>query len=209
MKEIRIIVMAKAPLAGFAKTRLIPALGPEGAAELAQRLLIHTIQNVQAAQFGKPELCVTPEPNHPAWNGLRSTVDMHWQAQGEGDLGQRLACASQRAIAQGESVLLMGTDCPALNTGLIRQAAESLEQYDAVIIPATDGGYTLLGINEFHPSLFDGISWSTKKVFAETLQRIRLLHWRVDVLPPLDDIDEPNDLPRLPEAWKADLLPIT
>lgn len=205
MKKIRIIVMAKAPVAGFAKTRLIPALGAAGAANVAQRLFKHTIANVTEANLGAARLCVTPEPENPAWDTLRATANIEWEAQRDGDLGQRLAAASKRALAAGESVILMGTDCPALTAEVIRQAAHSLAQFNAVIIPATDGGYTLLGINEFHPSLFEGISWSTSKVCAETLQRIRLLHWRVEVLAPLQDIDEPEDLQWLPETWKADL----
>lgn len=207
MKKIRIIVMAKAPVAGFAKTRLIPALGATGAANLAQRLLLHTINNVSEANLGAARLCVTPEPENPEWDTLRATANIEWEAQRDGDLGQRLAAASKRALAADESVILMGTDCPALTAEVIRQAAHSLAQFNAVIIPATDGGYTLLGINEFHPSLFDGISWSTDKVCSQTLQRIRLLRWRVEVLSPLQDIDEPDDLRWLPETWKADLYP--
>ena len=200
MKKIRIIVMAKAPVAGFAKTRLIPALGAAGAANLAQRLLLHTINNVTEANLGAARLCVTPEPENPVWDTLRTTANIEWEAQSDGDLGQRLAAASKHALAAGESVILMGTDCPALTAEVIRQAAHSLAQFNAVIIPATDGGYTLLGINEFHPSLFDGISWSTDKVCSQTLQRIRLLRWRVEVLSPLQDIDEPDDLRWLPET---------
>lgn len=207
MKKIRIIVIAKAPVAGFAKTRLIPALGAAGAANLAQRLLLHTINNVTEANLGAARLCVTPEPENPVWDTLRTTANIEWEAQSDGDLGQRLAATSKRALAAGESVILMGTDCPALTAKVIRQAAQSLAQFNAVIIPATDGGYTLLGINEFHPSLFDGISWSTDKVCSQTLQRIRLLRWRVEVLSTLQDIDEPDDLRWLPETWKADLYP--
>lgn len=199
--------MAKAPVAGFAKTRLIPALGAAGAAKVAQRLFKHTIANVTEANLGAARLCVTPEPENPAWDTLRATANIEWEAQCDGDLGLRLAAASKRALAAGESVILMGTDCPALTPEVIRQAAQSLAQFNAVIIPATDGGYTLLGINEFHPTLFDGISWSTDRVCSQTLQRIRLLRWRVEVLSPLRDIDEPDDLRWLPETWMADLFP--
>lgn len=204
MKRIRIIVMAKAPIPGFAKTRLVPALGIEGAAQLAQRLLIHTIHNAKSARLGKVELCVTPEPNHPIWADLKSTVDIDWEAQTEGDLGHSLAAASKRSLIQGESVLLIGTDCPGLNAERLRHAAKSLETFNAVIVPANDGGYTLLGLNEFHSSVFLGIRWSTESVFTDTIQRIRSLQWRFQMLPPLHDIDEPEDLVWLPESWKSD-----
>jgi rSAM/selenodomain-associated transferase 1 len=205
MKKIKIIVMAKAPIPGFAKTRLIPALGAEGAAKLAQQLLLHTLANVRAADVGETELCVTPGLDQPEWNSLRSIADVHWTLQCEGDLGQRLAYTCQRAIAQGNSVLVIGTDCPALSANIIQRAAQALQDCNAVIIPATDGGYTLLGTNEFHATLFENIHWSTDTVLTETLERIQKLQWRVEVLAPLHDIDEPEDLRWLPEPWKEDL----
>lgn len=203
MKALKIIVMSKAPVAGFAKTRLIPALGAEGAAQLAQHLLLHTLNNVRTANIGETELCVTPGLDQPEWDCLRSRIDVPWVQQGDGDLGQRLARACKRAISQGYNVLLMGTDCPALAPVIIQQAARALQHCHAVIIPATDGGYTLLGLSEFNASLFASIHWSTDTVLAETLQRFRLLDWRVEVLAPLNDIDEPDDLRWLPEHWKT------
>lgn len=127
--------------------------------------------------------------------------DVRWTVQGEGDLGQRLARACERAMSKGYAVLLMGTDCPALTADILQQAARALQDVEAVIIPATDGGYTLLGLNQFHTSLFEKIQWSTNTVLAETLTRIHHLEWRVDVLEPLHDIDEPGDLRWLPEIW--------
>lgn len=200
--------MAKAPIAGFAKTRLIPALGAQGAANLAHRLLMHSLANINEANLGTARLCVTPEPQNPAWDTVHAMINIEWEAQSDGDLGQRMATASLRALSAGESVLLVGTDCPELTAKILRQAARSLQQNDAVIIPATDGGYTLLGINEFHPSLFAGINWGSNEVCQQTLQRMDLLNWRVAVLPPLHDIDEPEDLKHLPETWKAENLAV-
>jgi uncharacterized protein len=205
MRKIRVIVMAKAPVPGFAKTRLIPALGSVGAAHLAKRLLLCAIDNAIAADVGAAQLCVEPGPDDPVWSSLQQVYPITWSAQCEGDLGARLAEACKHAIDQGDAVLVMGTDCPALTPERLRSAADSLQRADAVIIPATDGGYTLLGINAFHASIFQDISWSTEKVFTETIQRFQQLKWLIEILPSLHDIDEPQDLRWLPSDLKEAL----
>lgn len=202
MNAVRIIVFAKAPQPGFAKTRLIPALGAEGAASLARRMLDHTVTEAQAAQIGEVELCVTPDPGAPSWQALHDhTWQVDWQPQGDGDLGARLARATHRSLAVREAVLLIGTDCPSLTAARLREAAAQLTSNDAVIIPSADGGYVLLGFKHFHPGVFQGITWSTDSVAFETLCRIGSLGWTVAQLPMLRDIDEPADLAALPQDW--------
>lgn len=197
----RIIVFAKAPQAGFAKTRLIPALGPEGAARLALRMLLRTLDSAGAAAIGPVELCVTPEIASPAWLGVDIAQGIEISAQGGGDLGARLARATQRALEHDQAVLLIGTDCAEMSAPLLREAAVRLKRKDAVIYPAADGGYALLGLTEFHSSLFDHIAWSTDSVAAETIARIGQLGWSLEVGTPLHDVDEPDDLERIPANW--------
>jgi rSAM/selenodomain-associated transferase 1 len=115
-------------------------------------------------------------------------------AQGEGDLGERLARAVGRVIGEGDRILLVGTDCPELDRTRLRAAAEALEAHDAVIHPALDGGYALLGLRRFDATLFTGIAWSTDKVASQTVARIDALGWSLQVLDTLHDIDEPADL---------------
>ena len=195
MKQpLRIVIFAKAPLPGFAKTRLIPALGAQGAADLALRLLSCTLHAALAAQVGPVELCVTPAPADPAWQEFPAATTVQWSDQGEGDLGERMARAARRTLDAGESVLLIGTDCPALDSVLLQQAARALQHADATLVPAFDGGYVLLGLNRFHPSLFSGIAWSTNSVATETMSRLNALGWRVDRHATVHDIDEPADL---------------
>lgn len=197
MTGTRILIFAKAPLAGQAKTRLIPALGADGAARLATAMLAETVAAALEADVGRPELCASPAPDEPEWAGLLPDgVDL--SDQGEGDLGERLARASQRIIAGGEQVLLIGTDCPGLSSELLRAAAFRLRIYDAVIHPAIDGGYALLGLRRFDRSLFEGISWSTSTVTAETIACLVRLGWSHHVGLTLRDIDEPADLQWLP-----------
>ncbi len=205
MTPTRIIVVAKAPVPGFAKTRLIPVLGETGAARLARRMLHHTLGTALAAAIGPVELCATPDPGDPAWHGLMVPGEVVWSAQGAGDLGARMARAAQRACRQGEQVLLIGTDCPALTTAHLHQAADALSEHQATLLPTFDGGYALLGLRLLQPSLFENMPWSTASVATETLHRARQVGWAVKLLQPLHDIDDPTDLQWLPPTWLHDV----
>jgi rSAM/selenodomain-associated transferase 1 len=202
MSPVRILIFAKAPLAGLAKTRLIPSLGAQGAAELARRMLAHTLEQALSAGVGPVELCVTPSPADPIWQAFSAPAPVTWSDQGEGDLGARMARAARCSDKRGEAVLLIGTDCPALDAAQLRVAAQSLETYDATLIPSADGGYVLLGLKRFHASLFEDIAWSTDAVARETLLRLQQLGWRVNIYPSVHDIDEPADLQWLPRGWR-------
>lgn len=197
----RIIIFAKAPVAGFAKTRLIPLLGPAGAAKLARQMLQRTLAGAVDAALGPVELCVTPEIASSDWRGVAIAQGLEISAQGDGDLGTRLARAAQRALEHDEAVLLIGTDCVEMGAPLLREAAVALKHKDAVIYPAADGGYALLGLAKFHQLLFSDIAWSTDSVAAETIARIGQLGWSLEVGSLLHDVDEPDDLKRVPASW--------
>jgi rSAM/selenodomain-associated transferase 1 len=187
----RIVIFAKAPVAGRVKTRLIPALGAEGAADLAAAMLDATCREALAAGVGPVELCLA---GHPEWTGdLPDTVEV--TDQGEGDLGERLWRAARRV---GAPLLLIGTDCPELDRNRLRAAAQWLRDHDAMLHPAADGGYALLGLNRLDPSLFEAMPWSTDAVAAETIARIAALGWSLHIGETLRDIDEPADLAHLP-----------
>jgi len=200
MNDIHIVIFAKAPRAGHVKTRLIPKLGAEGAALLARRLLDHTIAQAILADIGTLELCATPA-DKGVWKDVALPTIVQRSEQGEGDLGERLARASERVIAAGKSALLIGTDCPALDAQYLQRLAYTLELSDVVVAPAADGGYAALGLNRFDPRLFEDIAWSTSSVGSETLRRIEQLGWTARQLPMLHDIDEPADLQWLPADW--------
>ena len=193
----RVLLFAKAPEAGRVKTRLIPALGADGAAALAERMLAHALAEAIAADIGPVELVAEPF-DHPHWATLPA---VERSAQGEGDLGQRMAGATERTIAGGEQALLIGTDCPALDRSLIANLTAQLVKYDIAIIPASDGGYVAFALARFDPSLFTDIRWSSAEVLPATLARIAALGWRVALLPAMHDIDEPADLRHVPPAW--------
>ena len=201
MMSVRTVIMAKAPVAGFAKTRLIPALGSEGAARLAQRMLQHTLATALASKLGTVELCAAPDKSDPAWHMQHIPADIAWSAQGEGDLGARMARAALRALDGSESVILIGTDCPSITTDILRAAAIALQDHDASLVPTFDGGYALLGLKRFDTRLFDAMVWSTNTVASETLARMLQIGWQAKVLATLHDIDEPDDIRWLPESW--------
>ena len=199
----RIVVCAKAPLAGFVKTRLIPALGAQGAAALASRMLSHTLAQALAAGAQAVELCMSPAPSDAAWSSVELPQTVESSAQGEGDLGERMNRAMNRALAQQQGpVLLMGTDCPALSTAHILEAARQLEHHDAVLLPAADGGYVMIGLRAPCPRLFNDMAWSTPVVAYETLHRVASLGLRVWQGPVLHDIDEPADLQHLQHIFE-------
>ncbi len=194
MRGTRIVIFAKAPVPGKAKTRLAPALGEAGAAGLAHRMLLDTWRQAKAVHGADAELCVDPDPTDDEWQGLLPVGATPLSSQGPGDLGQRLARAAERVIAGGERVVLIGTDCPGLTTRRLTDACRELEGHEAVIHPTFDGGYALLGLSGFDPSIFSGIEWSSSSVADATIGRIRALGWSLHLGETLLDIDEPADL---------------
>lgn len=193
--------MAKSPRAGFAKTRLIPALGAEGAAALAERLLQHTVREAARADLGPVDLCVTPDTRHPAVVACRDALGAGLSLQGEGDLGARMAAAFARWLGGAGGVLLIGTDAPAIDAAMLRSAAAALQAADAVFIPAFDGGYALIGLRTAAPTVFERMTWSTPSVMADTRVRLAAAGLHHVELAPVADIDDPDDLRHLPADW--------
>jgi rSAM/selenodomain-associated transferase 1 len=196
-----VIVFAKAPVAGLAKTRLAPALGAAGAAALAHRMLRHALAQATAAAIGPVELCAAPDATHPLLQAAATACGATLADQGPGDLGARMHRAIGRHVAQHGRALLMGTDAPALDAAVLRQAAQALQDHDAVFVPAQDGGYVLVGQRVDDPRWFAGMAWSHAQVMADTRVRLRAAGVRWAELAPLADIDAPADLHHLPPGW--------
>jgi hypothetical protein len=203
-EPVALAILAKAPVAGAVKTRLIPALGAEGAAALHARMIELTVETACKASIGPVTLWVTPAPPHACFTALASRFPMGLAVQPDGDLGARMLAACQAAAAP---VIVIGTDCPALTWAHLREAADVLRGgSDIVVIPAEDGGYVLIGSRQPQPNLFADMTWGTDMVMAETRRRLGQggLTWRE--LPPLWDVDRPEDLARLRAAGLSDLL---
>jgi rSAM/selenodomain-associated transferase 1 len=194
-EPVAIAVLAKAPVAGFAKTRLIAALGAARAARLQARLTERAVDTAYAAGTGPVTVWVTPDQNHPVFAALQARLKASLARQPPGDLGARMLAALK--VAGGPAVVI-GTDCPALTPAHLRLAADVLRGgSDAVVVPAEDGGYVLIGMRTPLPALFAGMDWGTAAVMAETRRRLRYhrLTWQEPVT--LWDVDVPDDLPRL------------
>jgi rSAM/selenodomain-associated transferase 1 len=204
-EPVAVAVLAKAPLPGFAKTRLIPALGAEGAALLQARLVEHAVETVCAACLGPVTLWATPDESHPLFQAIKARFGVALARQDGGDLGARMLTAMAAAHAPA---LIVGTDCPALTSEHLRAAADILrEGADAAIIPADDGGYVLIGMRAPVRALFSGMRWSAPSVLDETRRRLRDLGltWREPVT--LWDLDLPEDLERLRGIGLHHLIP--
>jgi rSAM/selenodomain-associated transferase 1 len=197
-EQVAIAVLAKAPVPGLAKTRLAPALGDDGAAALQDRLTAHAVATACAAETGPVTLWAAPDPSHTSFRILAERHPISLATQPDSDLGARMLTAI--AAAKGPA-LVVGTDCPALTADHLLVAATHLRDgIDAVLIPAEDGGYVLIGMRQQQPALFAGMTWSTDTVAAETRRRMARLNlsWREPAR--LWDVDRPEDLARLQSA---------
>ncbi|MFV8571501.1 TIGR04282 family arsenosugar biosynthesis glycosyltransferase [Marinobacter sp. SBS5] len=207
MKPIRIIIMAKEPQPGRAKTRLIPALGAQDAAALADRLFRRAVQQALAAKLGPVELHITPAPSSPYWRKLPEAKRCELFSQVPGDLGARMSAAARNGLSQGSAVLIMGTDCPDLDAKQLQSMAQSLQTHDSCLCPVTDGGYALIGLQQFSETLFTEIPWSTAQVAPITRDRLNALDWSCHESEFLNDVDEPEDLARLAKYYPELISP--
>ena len=194
-ETVAIAILAKAPVPGLAKTRLMPALGAHGAAMLQEALTARAVETAVAAQTGPVTLWPIPYPTHLSFRQLAFKYRIAFRRQPDGDLGARMLAACD---AVSGPVLVIGTDCVALSPTHLQDAARALRDgSDATLIPATDGGYVLIGMRAPQPGLFGAMAWSTDTVMAETRKRIALGKLRCREWPALRDIDRPEDLETL------------
>ena len=196
--DTRLIVFARAPVPGATKTRLIPLLGARRAATLQQMLIERALTTAREAAIGQVELWCAPSALDPLWTSCTRRHGIDAVSQCDGDLGARMQHAAAAALAASSRVIIIGTDCPALTAAELRHAAAMLDaQHDAVLIPAEDGGYVLIGLKWWNRRLFSDIAWGGDRVLATTRARLAELNWRWHELPYSWDVDRPRDFARL------------
>jgi hypothetical protein len=169
------------------KTRLAAAIGNEAACGAYRQLAETVVANL--APLPHAELRFTP---HDAENEIAHWLSDGWTAhpQGEGDLGERM----HRAFTETNSpAIIIGSDCPQVELSDFQTAAKAMQTHDAVIGPATDGGYWLIGLNAPYPALFEGIEWSTGGVLQSTLAKADEAGLSVQLLRELEDVDTGAD----------------
>jgi hypothetical protein len=186
----RLVLFARYPAPGACKTRLIPALGPEGAAQVHRQLTERTVE----------VLCTSNAPVTVAFTGAGADAFTAWLGpdvtlveQAEGDLTARLLACLEPA-----PVIFFGADTPDLTVQHVTAAIGSLEDHEVVIGPAEDGGYYLIGMRRALPALLTDMPWSTDRVLPETLTRLEALGIATVLLETLADCDRPEDLARWP-----------
>lgn len=194
----RILVFAKAPVPGYAKTRLIPVLGAQGAADLQARFIRRTVALAVDSGLAPVDLWVCGTDGLALFDEFRAAVDGRIHHQTGADLGARMAQALARTLDAAEFAVLIGTDCPLMDAAHLARACTALAQgRDCVLGPAEDGGYVLIGLRRPAGRLFADVAWGTSAVLAQTRERLRSLGLSCTELPVLWDVDEPEDLVRL------------
>ena len=199
-------VFARAPVPGHTKTRLIPALGAEGAAALATQMLRHALRVASQAQLGPVTLWAAGDAQHPLLLELAEEAGVLVRPQVEGDLGKRmhqaLAAMQSRACPHA---MVIGSDVPTLQAHHLQSAALALEANDVAVLPADDGGYVLIACRQTSAAPFHEVDWGSEQVLEQTHERCRtagLRLWEGEVL---WDVDRPEDVVRLkkevPELW--------
>ncbi len=192
------LVFTRTPVPGQVKTRLIPAIGAERAANLHRAMLWRTVATAVQAGIGPVGLWCSPASEHPYIAEIQREFGVDVHLQKGADLGERMHLALRSQAGPAIGAVLVGIDCPFLEARDLQLAAQALgEGCDAVIGPAEDGGYYLIGVRESDLDVFSGIRWGSGQVLAATLQKFRDLGWRWRELTTRRDVDRPADLAAL------------
>lgn len=192
-----VIQFAKWPEEGRVKTRLIPALGARGAMEAHVRLSLAVLDNLVASDYPVQFWwdAVRPEPPEAAAPILARLTELgivQSRQQGE-TLGDRMVHALGTALVDHDKAIIVGSDCPAVDPGYVRQAFAALDATDMVMGPSDDGGYVLIGARRVRHGMLDGIAWGTERVLFQTCERFDAQGINYGLLPPRWDVDEPED----------------
>ena len=195
-KPNKLLIFTKSPILGEVKTRLQPDYTPEQSLVVHKSLMLKTLELTKKLKDFDIELCCAPDRNTSFFLGCEKDFPISLSNQEGADLGERMAFSFSISLQTYEKVVVIGTDCPDIDTDYITQAFTALDESDAVIGPASDGGYVLLGLSKFSIEIFTDISWGSDKVFSQTKQALEKLPWSFKELGIMHDLDRPEDLLR-------------
>jgi rSAM/selenodomain-associated transferase 1 len=198
----KIIIFTKTPIPGEVKKRLIPALSEQGAVKLHQKMLEQKLRMAHENKIAPVALHCWPDTSHPYLQDIQTKYPLHLHNQKGDNLGERMASAMQQDVVKGSNVVLIGTDSPPLNRDYLITAFQALHDgADAVIGPAEDGGYVLIGLSRFDAEIFQGIEWGGNNVCVQTVSKLKQLGFSYTQLDTLWDVDRPSDLLRLGDYY--------
>ena len=197
-----IIIFIKNIEKGKVKTRLAATVGDDQALKIYEALLKHTQKVVRAVDAERFLFYSSFVEKEDEW----SADFFNKKVQSQGDLGSRMSDAFQHVLEKNGKAIIVGSDCASLTPEIIKAALDKLDEYPFVIGPTFDGGYYLLGMNSFEPSVFENIEWSTEIVFPKTLLRMADLGKRCYFMPQLSDIDYEEDWEKY--GWDLPLSPL-
>jgi len=193
-----LLVFTRDAAHGPVKTRLAPAVGAAAAAAVYQRMLRDTLATASAVPAQTHTLWSDrPTPSAPL-RALARRFAMRIRIQSGPDLGARMHGALAATLGAADCAVLIGSDCPEYDLPYIESAFAALATHDAVLGPAADGGYVLIGVRRAVPAVFDGVAWGTDQVLQATRRRLRTLGWTWQELPTRQDVDEACDLRHFP-----------
>jgi rSAM/selenodomain-associated transferase 1 len=195
-KSNKLLIFTKAPILGEVKTRLQPDYSVEQSLKLHKKLVINTLTSISDLSDFHVELCCAPNRQHMFFLDCEKRFPIQLSDQLGDDLGERMAFAFSSALQLYEKVIIVGTDCPDLNGEYVNNALKALDDFDAVMGPAEDGGYVLLGLKKFSPALFTDILWGSDVVFKQTKKVLTELSWSCHELGIMYDVDRSEDLQR-------------
>lgn len=202
--QARLLVFAKAPVPGQVKTRLAGKYGPRGAARLYQAMLRSTLAMATAAALCPVQIWCAPNITHPFFASCRRDYGVTLKTQSGGDLGRRMDLALRQALRESSWAVLIGGDSLSLGPAELRAALVALAAgQDAVLGPAADGGYVLIGLRRPCPALFQGVAWGESSVLAATRRRLQRAGMAWFELPAGWDMDYPADVRRLRRSGKT------
>ena len=196
---LHLVQFTREPVPGGVKTRMLPELTPDEACALHRELTLWTLRTLSAYAEVPVEVSVAGNPDHPFFAECQALGDIAVTTQAEGDLGARMFAALAAGLKQAHKVILVGSDCPAIDANYLNAAAAALDTHEVVLGPALDGGYVLIGARSVRREWFEDIAWGSGAVFAATVAALNATETDFAPLHALADIDRPQDL----ELWRS------
>lgn len=195
-----LLVFAKAPIPGDVNTRLIPDLGIKTATDLQAELINFRLRSFIQSNLCELQLYCSPDTSHDFFKNCKEEYGILLYDQKGDDLGVRMSNAVKTGLERFKHIVLIGTDAPALDVDQIGEAIESLCSNDEIVlVPAEDGGYVLIGMNQHHEEIFLSIPWGTDRVLRKTRGNVIALGLKLNELDLCWDIDRIEDYERYQE----------